>query len=126
MLAEAGTIKTGTLEIQSSMSPGHIIIVALDNQPLAQSRKMLLQVMSEEKPTDFQTEAAGPGVQRILNIGTDPWLFRKLEGTVKVKRSDAARLRVTALDFNGYPAAPSGTADRLTLRSDSIYYLIEP
>lgn len=125
MLAEAGTIKTADLEIQSPMSPGHIILVALDNQPLSRSSKMLLQVMSEEKATDFQTEQAGPEVKRILNIGKDPWRFKKLEGAVKLKRADARRLRVTALDFNGYPAGRAGTAESITLQPSTIYYLIE-
>jgi len=124
MVAQAGAVETRDLSIRSTMALGHIIIVALDNQPLSRSRKMLLQVMSEEKTTDFQTESAGPGLQRILNIGKDPWLFKRLEGAVKLKRSDATRLDVTALDFNGYPAGKSGTADNISLKPSALYYVI--
>jgi len=124
MVAQAGAVETRDLSIRSTMALGHIIIVALDNQPLSSSRKMLLQVMSEEKTTEFQTESAGPGLQRILNIGKDPWLFKRLEGAVKLKRSDATRLDVTALDFNGYPAGKAGTADNISLKPNVLYYVI--
>ena len=51
--------------------------MSLDDQPLATSRKILLQVMTEEKATGFQTEPAGDGVKRIANIGRDPWLVKE-------------------------------------------------
>jgi hypothetical protein len=38
---------------------------------------------------------------------------RELNGNVRFKRADAAQLKVTALDFNGYPAGPAGTANEI-------------
>ena len=125
-LRTAGTVETRDLAITSEMELGHIVAVALDDQPLAHSTKVLLQVMSEEKPTDFQTEPAGEGVKRIVNTGTDPWLIKQLQGTVRFKRPDAAQLKVMALDFNGYPAEPCGSAQELKLRPATIYYLLSP
>jgi hypothetical protein len=45
---------------------------------------------------------------------------------VALKRQDASRMQVTALDFNGYPRrlAKSG-ANRIVLLPDVLYYLIE-
>ena len=114
------------LSVSSDLELGHIIAVALDNQPLATSSRILLQVMSEEQETNHKTEQVSPTVKRIVNIGTDPWQVRELNRTVRFKRADAAQLKVTALDFNGYPAGPAGTAAEIKLQPTTIYYLIAP
>ena len=82
--------------------------------------------MSEEKTSNFQTEPVTATEKRILNVGTDPWLVKDLSGTVKFKRPDAAQLKVTALDFNGYPTATAGTAREIKLAAGTIYYLVGP
>jgi hypothetical protein len=123
-LQSAGPVETRDLAISSEMELGHIVAVALDDQPLARSGRILLQVMSEEKPSGFQTEPAGEAVKRIVNIGTDPWQIKEFNGTVRFKRADTAQLKVTALDFNGYPAAPCGSAQQLHLQPATVYYLV--
>ena len=123
-LKAAAQIATRDLVISSDMELGHIIAVALDEKPLGQSSKVLLQIMSEEQSSEFKTEAAGPGVKRIVNIGVDPWLVKKLQGTVQFKRTDAALMKVTKLDFNGYPAGKLATAEKIILDPQTVYYLI--
>ena len=123
-LREAGSIETRDLTVRSDLDLGHIVVTALDQRPLAQSTRMLLQVMSEEKTSGFQTEPVSPGLKRIKSIGQDPWQVRNLQGFVKLKRADAAQLKVTALDFNGDPAASVGPAQEIKLRPDTLYYLI--
>ena len=76
-LREAGTLDLKDIAVASTLELGHIIAVSLDDKPLATSRRMLLQAMSEEKPTDFRTEPAPGGENRIVSIGHDPWLVEK-------------------------------------------------
>jgi hypothetical protein len=123
-LKGAGRIETQDLEIASEMDPGHIVVVTLDGQPLATAKRILLQVMSEERLTGYRTEPASPGVERIVSLGRDPWRVRKLQGVVRFKRRDAAQLKVTALDFNGYPVSYAGTAEHIELAPTVLYYLI--
>jgi hypothetical protein len=123
-LAEAAQIELVDLVISSTMPLGHIVAVGLDGRPLATSQKILLQVMSEEKASGFRTEPVGDGVMRIVDIGQEPWLVKELQGSVCFKRADAARLKVTALDFNGYPREAASTAAEITLRPQTMYYLI--
>ncbi len=123
-LKAAGPVETADLSISSDMELGHIIAVALDGKPLATSAKVLLQVMSEERPTGYRTEDAGNGNHRITDIGRDPWLVKDLSGTIKMKRPDAASLKVTPLDFNGYPLKPIGAATEIKLGQETVYYLI--
>ncbi|MEI7732417.1 MAG: hypothetical protein WCO56_22795 [Verrucomicrobiota bacterium] len=112
------------LAIESGMKLGHIIAVALDNQPLATSSRILLQVMSEEKNGGFQTESLA-SQKRIASIGKDPWQFKEFTGTVKFKRPDAAQLKVTPLDLNGYPTSGTvGNAREIKLLPATAYYWI--
>lgn len=124
-LKSGGKLSLPGLEIESPMEAAEIVAVSLDGKPLAASAKILLQVMSEEKPTNFATKAAGKGLLEITSLGSDPWLVRKFEGSVKLKRADAAALEVTPLDANGQPSAEAGSAERIDLRPDTAYYLIE-
>jgi hypothetical protein len=125
-LGDAGTVNLKDMTISSDMPLGHIVAVSMDGKPLASSQKILLQVMSEEKNGDFQTEPAGGQLLRIKSIGHDPWMVRELKGTVRFKRPDAARLKVTALDPNGYRAKEVGAAAEIRLESATLYYLIAP
>ena len=84
-LRDAGTLELKDLTISSKLELGHIVAVSLDGKPLATSRRILLQAMSEEKPTDFQTEPASGGEKKIISIGHDPWLAKELDGVVKFK-----------------------------------------
>jgi hypothetical protein len=124
-LAEGGKFDLQDIAIESDMPLGHIVAVSLDGSPLRSSKKILLQVMSEEKSSGFQTEPASGAVKTIVSIGNDPWLVRELRGQVSFKRGDSGKLKVTALDQNGYPSEPIGTADLLKLRPNVVYYLVE-
>lgn len=123
-LKAAGPIDLADLVIASDLELGHIAAVPLDGRPLATSQRILLQVMSEEQNAGWTTEPAGPGRHRITSIGRDPWQVRKLHGTVRLKRPDAARLTATPLDPNGYPAGPPAPAAEIRLLPETVHYLI--
>jgi len=122
----AGPAHLKDITITSDLELGHIIAVSLDGQPLLTSKRILLQVMSEEKETNHQTDPASPASKRIVSIGSDPWQVRELQGRVRFRRPDAAQLNVTALDFNGYPVESIGTAHDIKLAPTTLYYLIAP
>jgi hypothetical protein len=123
-LKAAGRVETRDLILQSDLALGHIVAVSLDGKPLVTSGRILLQAMSEERSTGFQTEAESATVKRIVSLGTDPWQVRTLQGSVAFKRPDAASLHATALDLNGYPTGPAGNAASLKLQPATVYYLI--
>ena len=121
-LKAAGAIELADLSIRSELDNGHLIVVALDGAPLAKARRMLVQVMSEERATGFATEDAGQGVKKITNIGKDPWQVRKLQGSVRFK--SAAGLQIQPLDHNGYPKGAPIPKGELDLAPDTLYYLV--
>jgi hypothetical protein len=112
------------ITITSDMDLAHIVVVALDDKPLATSTRMLVQVMSEERANGFTTQDTGNGIKKITSIGKDPWTFRPLAGTIKLNRPDAATLKVTPLDANAYPAKPLAPATEFQLQPATLYYLI--
>jgi hypothetical protein len=120
----AGSVKLGAVTIASKLDLGCIVLVALDDQPLTSSKKMLLQVMSEEKATGFETVPAGQFL-KIKSIGRDPWLVRKLSGTVTFTLPNSSKLRITPLDGNGYPAGQSCVAGQINLSPAILYYLVQ-
>lgn len=126
-LKAAGATKLGAIEITSDLDLGHILAVALDDQPLSTSKKILVQVMSEERATGFRTEPADKGTYKIADIGRDPWQIRSLSGTVTFHRSDAATLRVTPLGVNGRPQGKGAAlkANAISLLPGEIYYMVE-
>jgi hypothetical protein len=91
--------------------------------------------MTEERYTGWKTEpvpagqgrgGSQAGALRIVDAGGPPLQVRKMAGSVALRRPDAASLKVTALDFEGYARQqlPSG-ADSINLLPDCLYYIIE-
>jgi hypothetical protein len=122
-LNKAGEQTLPNLKVRSELDYGAVVLVALDRQPLAKSRRMLLQVMSEEQ--NFGWKTSGTPRKTIDSTGTAPIAVRNLSGQVSVQRPDARSLTVTALDFNGYPIQKLGNASQINLQPNVLYYLIE-
>lgn len=124
----SGNLKAGNeitltdFSLQCDLDNAHVILVSLDGAPVANSRRMLLQVMSEERASGFTTEDAGNGLRKITNIGRDPWQVKKLQGTVKFK--SASGLQILPLDFHGYPKGELMRGAELQLAPETIYYLV--
>jgi hypothetical protein len=123
-LKAAGAVQLSQLAIASELDLGAVALVSLDGAPVSTSKRMLLQVMSEERPSNFGEEPAGEGLLKITKLGEDPWLIRDITGTVKLRRADASTLKVTALDGNGYPAGEAGSAAEIKLKPGVLYYSI--
>ena len=124
MLKQAGKTQTDDLIVESDMEVGHIIAVSLDGRPLKTSTKILLQVMSEEQNSGFQTAYVDEQIQQIVAIGRDPWMFRELRGTVTWRRPDAASLKCQPLDFSGQPSGAATVGAAIKLLPGTFYYQI--
>lgn len=131
-----GVVETRDAVFTQTGPHGAMALVSMDGRPLAVSRAMLLQVMTEERQLGHVTvpgevKAKGgtallPG-ERIVANGRAPILVRCPEGTVRLKFADAVRLRVTALDGEGrmlerMTPSKDGT---LVLRGDALYYRLQ-
>ena len=122
-LQRARTVTLPAMTLETSNEFGSVLLVAMDDKPLSESGRILLQVMTEQKNHDWS--APGTGMREIKDLGRPPVLVRAFNGTVRLTRSDASDLRVTALDWDGYPQATWTNAARIALLPDAPYYVIE-
>jgi hypothetical protein len=125
-LALAGTISLGDATVTSRNEFGHVWLISLDGKPIRESRKILLQTMTEERPFGFRVEG-----DRIAALGGWPFGVRKFDGAVALSFAGAKAFRVTALDENGYARDASVTTVPQTdgglfiqLRPDTVYYVL--
>ncbi len=127
-MSAAKEVKLSHLTIESSMDLIHIVAVSLDDQPLELASKILLQVMTEERPSGFTTEPAGSNSERIVHLGNDPWQVRRISGAIRLRYKSAKNLTVVALNPNGSKQNTRqtlGTDERFQLLPETNYYLIE-
>ncbi len=124
-LKKAGRIDLGNVVIDSENEFGTVLVIALDDQPLETSKRILIQTMTEERPYGWKTDGDG----RITDLGGQPTLVREIDARVTLRR-DASLRSATALDVHGYPREKlkrlvrRGTVT-IELRPDALYTILE-
>jgi len=86
---------------------GAVLVVALDNKPLKESGKVLIQVGTQCRPTGWQEEPVAIKTQegkiidgfRVVNYGRAPW--QVIQANVAVTIRNTGLKKATALDMNG-------------------------
>jgi hypothetical protein len=109
-LAKAGVIRLGDIAIRSQNGYAALTVVSMDEEPLARSRKVLVQVGTSARPTGWKTRVAEfPGedgktiVQgfQVVATGTVPWRVVNTEVGLVVRNPELTK--ATLLDPAGYP-----------------------
>jgi hypothetical protein len=121
-LGGAGPIRLGDVVINSHNEYGAIHVISLDGQPLAVSRKILVQAFTEEKMDGFKSSN---GV--IQDIGRAPIIVRDIDATVTV--GNASNLTATSLDEQGYARGVlrpqiTGATAAVTLPKAGLYTIL--
>jgi hypothetical protein len=130
-LTTAGRIALADVNIALDNEYGALIVTALDDRPIKEAPRVLVQVMTEETTFGWQDASAEGGMKKIVSMGTAPINVKQIAGKVSLTRPDAASLKATALDPNGYPLARqvrtevAGDTFTLTCEPDVLYYVIE-
>src|SRR6202012_4131990 len=106
-----GNFPLGEVTIQSGNDYASISVVSMDNQPLKQARRVLVQVGTTARPSGWQVREAthdqkGHAItgQEIVNTGKLPVLIANTDVTLTIQ--NPALSKATTLDPAGYPAAP--------------------
>jgi hypothetical protein len=109
-LAKAGVIRLSDIAINPRNGYAAVAVVSMDEEPIASSRKILVQVVTSARPTGWKTRVAQiPGDEgkttpqgfQILQIGTAPWRVVNTEIGLVVR--NPAVTKATLLDPAGYP-----------------------
>lgn len=126
-LQKNGKIEIGGFSIVSNNEYANIMLVSLDDKPIDQSAKMLLQVMTEDQNYNWKTTEGD--VKTILNTGAAPLEVKEISGTVELKSANASGMVALALDVNGYKKKKVSTGAegkiKVDLEKDTIYYILQ-
>ena len=130
-----GSFALGDVTVQSGNDYASILAVAMDNQPLKQSRKILVQIGTVSRPTGWQARDANRDQKgralhghEIASTGNPPYQVVNTEATLTI--STVALKKATLLDPAGYPASEislSKTATGVTLKlpPNAMYVILE-
>jgi hypothetical protein len=122
--------------ISSQNEYGTVLVVAMDGQPIKSSKKVLVQVGTKTRPTNWKEKPVQvaldggktvPGFE-VVDYGKAPWQVVKPNLTVIVK--NAGLKKATALDANGnavkaVPAEKTSAGFRLKFPEDTLYVVLE-
>jgi hypothetical protein len=126
-LSKSGKIELTDVEIESKNEFSSVMVISLDDQPLKTSRKILIQVMTQERPYGFKAEEG-----KITDLGGAPFGVKKIDARISIKLEGAGEPAVIALDENGYatskPVSTSGDGVKMPLviqlAEDSVYSIV--
>jgi len=130
-LKTRGIFKLPDVEIRSGNDYATVLAVALDNQPLRESAKILVQVGTTERPMGWQTRPDVLGsrpAEQIGNFGHAPWMIVRADVTVALSNPHLKIARV--LDPNGMPVKSipleiSGGRQMFKFPDDALYVILE-
>lgn len=135
-LAKAGPQQLKTVKIESTNDYATVVCVALDGKPLATSAKILIQVGTEARPTDWKAEAAKIPLDKgkrhvdgmkITNYGKAPWQVVATQATVSIANSKLTTARVCDVNFmqkGTVDLAREGKGVKVTLPADAMYVVL--
>lgn len=125
----------GKVKITSENEYATIEVVSLDNLPLEGAQKILIQVGTIFRPTQWQEEESKFNYQgniingfKIVNTGKMPWLGMPAKGWIEIENHQIKK--ATLLDMAGYavkniPIVKSKNGLQLTLPANAYYILLE-
>jgi len=120
-LGRAGRIELGDVVIEAASEYASVLVIALDDHPIASARKLLIQAVTEDRPWSWTVDG-----ENITALGGYPLNVRDIDATVTLKRA-ATGCRVQTLDPNGSPRGrprPLTTDRRVRLATDALYTLV--
>lgn len=135
-LKKAGAINLKDLSIRSANVYAAILAVPLDDQPLATSKRILIQIGTAARPTGWVAKEArwkGEGGKAItglevVNTGKPPWLIADAEFGLAIRNPGLTK--ATLLDPAGFPdgnvpVTRTRTGLTVTPPTDTMYLLLE-
>ena len=134
-LKSNGPIKLSDVTIKSDNSYATVLVVSMDDKPLAASGEVLVQVGTRHRPTgwsDHATTFETPAketirVRQIDSTGKMPWVVQVTLMTIELRNPNLTT--ATLLDVNGYAKSkvavePQQGSISLKLPTDAMYVVL--
>lgn len=132
----ATALQLGRMSVRSVNAGALVAATALDDMPLASSRRILFIMTGDTKSSGMQL-AGDPRAPRLIDWGRLPILMRRVVATVDLKTGSGSSGKLTVLSLQGKPLSTStvsGSNGVASLRLDTgavlemptTYFLYEP
>ena len=130
-LKTGGTVRCADVEIESGNDYATVLVVAMDDKPLRNSGKILVQVGTTERPLGWKTRPAkvnGRRGEEVVSFGRAPWMI--VDGNVTVTLKNTTVISARVLDANGMPVktvplVSSAGLKTLKFPADALYVVLE-
>jgi len=133
--AACGRFKLSDVTIFSENEYAAINVVSMDGQPLARSRRILVQVGTTARLTGWKVKDAEFTFQKqsirgkqIVNTGKPPWRIEKTQVRITINNptlSKATRLNVSGYPAEGVPVNRTAKTLSVTLPPNTMYLVLE-
>ncbi len=81
---------------------GSILIISLDNKPIANSKHMLVKIFTEEMNNNWKTyPIRGKSYKRVDSLGESPLIVKKIKGRISFPKIKNNSWQIWRLDING-------------------------
>jgi len=125
------SLKLGDVEIRSTDEYATVLVVAVDDKPLKDSAKILVQVGTTERPSGWKTKPAlvnGLSGEEVVDFGHAPWMIARSHLVLSVANTRISKAMV--LDCNGLPVKEVPLQDsegrkRFQFPGDALYVVLE-
>src|SRR5690606_19592439 len=129
-LGRGGTIELGGVAIEAKNDYGSVVAISLDDQPIAQSERILIQCLTIEAFYGFRATGEKSLRGRIESIGSAPIGVERNEVGVTLRLEGDRAATVRACDEHGYPrelaveASRASGALKIVLDEASPYHVV--
>ncbi len=138
-LGKHGPIQLSDVKIETTNTYATVLVVSVDNKPIAESNAVLLQIGTTARPTGWEVREktfpikSGKNEEfieglEIVNAGEMPWRITEFNGTIEINNSELRR--AFALDENLAPSPgrielnSTETGIRLKVPSNTLHVLL--
>ncbi|GMV83020.1 MAG: hypothetical protein AMXMBFR7_42040 [Planctomycetota bacterium] len=132
-LKKTGAFKLETIELTTANEYATLLAVSLDDKPLAESAKILIQVGTTERPAGWATKPSKVDQgkrdgEEIVSFGKAPWQIVQTDATLTVKNS---KLRVAVvcdanfMPLKEMPLEAVADGNKLKLPTDALYVVLK-
>ena len=130
-LNKRNVFKLADVEIRSTDDYATVLVVALDDRPLKDSTRILVQVGTTERPSGWKTQPVqvnGRPGEEVVSFGHAPWMILRSHLAISLANSTVSKARV--LDANGMPVKEipletSGDRKHFQFPSDALYVVLQ-
>jgi len=130
-----GPLALSDITLTSSDEYATVAVVSLDETPLKTSRRILVQIGTVARPTDWQDTLVEANVadprgakRKVVSTGKNPWQIQRSSITLTVRNPNLKSAVI--LDANGMPVrtvalTPTKTGVTVALPPDALYVILK-